>query len=335
MTLDYFAGAAPRRSSTSSSLLSVDSASQVSKSPSSMPVPSVPRRAAPPRKKPPKSPSPAPVAKTLDQPLKDSPEMSTNINSDAVVESYHELQSADGQQLGEVNKEVEIMPEDRSAPTKPAPMLSEGRTVVEAPAQAGESENGAEEESRGDGGTHEPEMDIGEPIETPERPSSPPALADNEMASVKTAVISSPVQTGEVEEDVTEMPAEDEDEEAARRKRVAEKLETMGGINPLAPPPFVAPADDIIEGEGNDNTGSEAVEHLVSPTSANFASETSRQEDSEDIAAAPLASMPIQSTSSTSPSEPEMLAGEDSTKSVESGNQPEPVSRQDHEDGEY
>jgi hypothetical protein len=337
---DYFVGTAPRRSSTSSSLLSVDSASQASKSPSSMPVPSVPRRAAPPRKKTPKSPSPAPVTRILDETPRDSPETSTDIKSDAVEERHHELQGGDRQEeIGEVDKEVGSVPEaDKSpVPAKPTPILSEGNMVADSPAQVEKSENEAEA-TRGDHGTREPEMYIGEPADTHESQSGRPALTEMETTSVEPTVLSPPVRTGEVEEGLIEEPVEElteEEEEVARRKRVAEKLGMMGGINPLAPrPPFASspPTDDEVKRK--DRTGSEGVEHpVVSSPSVKFPSETTRQGSKDSANASP----PIHESTVSQPPSPELEvpARKDSTKSVESSHVLEPVSHQDHEDGEY
>ena len=305
-----------------------------------MPVPSVPRRAAPPRKKTTKSPSPAPVTRILDETPRESPETSTDVKSDAVEERHHELQGGDRQEeIGEVDKEVGSVPEaDKShVPAKPAPILSEGNMVADSPAQVEKSENEAEA-TRGDHGTREPEMYIGEPADTHESQSGSPALTETETTPVEPVVLSPPVRTGEVEEGLVEEPVEElteEEEEVARRKRIAEKLGMMGGINPLAPrPPFASspPTDDEVKRK--DRTGSEGVEHsVVSSPSAKFPSETTRQGSKDSVNASP----PIhESTVSQTPSpELEAPARKDSTKSVESSHVLEPVSHQDHEDGEY
>jgi hypothetical protein len=290
-----------------------------------MPVPSVPRRAAPPRKKIPKSPSPAPDTHILDDPLKDSPETSTDIKTGAVAESEHELQGDRQEEIGEVDKEgVGDVPEANKspAPRKPTPILSDGHMVDESP-QAEETGNETTEVFGGDHGTREPEIYIGEPAETHGSSSGIPTSAKKET---------NPVEAGEWQEDSVEEPTEDltEEEEVARRKRVAEKLEKMGGFNPLAPPPIASPpANDDTERK---DSISEDVEHPVtSPTK--FVSETTRQ-GSRDSAIAPPASPPVHQSTDSSPlsSKIEAPTRKESTKSVESGNRPDPVSQ---EDGEY
>jgi hypothetical protein len=293
-----------------------------------MPVPSVPRRAAPPRKKIPKSPSPVPDTHVLDEPLKESPETSMNVKTDAVAESEHELQTGGDRQeeIGEVDKEVESVSEANKshAPRKPVPMLSEGRMVDDSP-QVDESENEAEQGSGGDRGTREPEMFVGELAETHKSSSGIRVVAEKEATSVE-PVLAPLFQSSE---GLTEEPAEaltGGEEEAARRKRVAEKLGKMGGVSPLAPLP-ISSADDEVE------RGDSAVERLVtSPSSPKSMSNTTRQ--SKDSATAPSASPPVhQSTVSPLPSSKiEVPARKESTKSVESVHLPEPVSR---EDGEY
>ncbi|KIM81016.1 hypothetical protein PILCRDRAFT_821853 [Piloderma croceum F 1598] len=373
---EYFTGAVPRRSSTSSSLLSVDSASQASKSPSSMPVPSVPRRAAPPRKKIPKSPSPVPDTHILDNQLKDSPETSIDIKSGAVAESEHELQADRQEEIGEVDKEgVGDLPEANKspAPRKLTPMLSDGHMVDESP-QVEENENETKEVFGGDHGTREPEIYVGEPAETHGDSSDIPASAEKETNPVEAA------QAGELQEDAVEEPTEDltEEEEVARRKRVAEKLGKMGGFNPLAPPLVASPPAN--DGAERKDSVSEEVEHLVASPSK-FVSETTRQgsrdsaialpasplvhrsTDSPPLASenfpnsrslSPTASTPpsSSSTSLTSPFQFNFSEGsvsqerpgydyrrlasgieaptrKESTKSVESGNRPDPVSQED------
>jgi len=109
----------------------------------------------------------------------------------------------------------------------------------------------------------------------------------------------------------------------------------MGGINPLAPPPFVSPpVDDEVERK---ESTSESVEQPVdSPTSVNFAFETGRQ-GSKDLVTAPPVNPPAHESevSALLFADLEAPARKDSTKSVESGKLPDPVSQQDHEDGEY
>jgi hypothetical protein len=201
------------------------------------------------------------------------------------------------------------------------------------PVEKNDSEKGPGD----DHGTREPEMYIGESTETHESPSGTPALAEKE-SEPEPAVLSPAIQAGKVADGLTERPAEEpteeEEEEAARRKRVAEKLGKMGGINPLAPRPSVAspPAND--EDEKKDSTVSEAVEPPVtSLSSAKLTSETARRE-SKDSITAPPASLPVHESalSHLPSSEHEKPPRKESTKSVESGDVPEPATQ---EDGEY
>lgn len=292
-----------------------------------MPVPSVPRRAAPPRKKTPKSPSPAPVTHILDGPVEDSPETLTNVKTDAITRSKHELQDDRHEEIGEIDKDVESVPEaDKSpAPEKPAP-ISLDEAVTESPQPQAE-ENQAEKETGDDRGTHEPEIYIGEPEETYESPPVSPALDQKDATPLSPVPIAPAAQAGELEKELIEEPDEElteEKEEAARRKRVAEKLGKMGGINPLAPRPPVAspPAED--EDEREDSTEYETVEQPgTSATSTRLASETARR-DSKDSA--------ISNPSVYESPELEAPTREESTKSVGSSNVPAPAT---HEDGEY
>lgn len=242
-------------------MLSVDSTSQPAKSPSSMPIPSVPRRAAPPRKKAVKSPSPAPPApQILAQPLEESPEHLSDVKSDAVSESQHELK-AEGdrqQEIGEVEKNAEPGSEaDKVSETAPAPvMLSEGH-LVKSPPIDDESDT---EKGKGD---REPEIytreaskseNHGEQTESANEASKPPATDAASPSTPTPSEIDKSVATDTHSAEEPDVELTEEEEEVARRKRVAEKLAKMGGINPFAPRPqaIAPPAESDTEAKIHD-----------------------------------------------------------------------------------
>ena len=243
-----------------------------------MPVPSVPRRAGPPRKKPSKPAAPPPevpeegipvtgvagVEKEVSPPAVDEPE------GGPAVESFERPQDnlpADVQALkAEIQQEVEIPSADQSLavpePSLSPPTITEKATPIStspvitppssilvaepsgirsppptplAIAEEKESEH-FELEDEEDFGADD-NSDIAEALATPPIPvllspsrETPAAVAKHE----KEPTVS--------EEDIT-----DEAEEEERKKRVAERLAKMGGINPFAmsPPLQAKPQPEI------------------------------------------------------------------------------------------
>jgi hypothetical protein len=315
---DYFAGAPPRQNSASSSLLSAESVSQSSKSPSSMPIPSVPRRAAPPRKKAAKSHSGTAIVSESQEDISGQP---TNTNNDAVPALANEIpdkqHEAEGQQIEGAHETVK------------SPIIPEGHQVTESPAQieGGDAQpSDAEMEVGGDHGTREPEIYIGEPGEMQEDSSDTSALAEKETISVEPASIVTEVEAHTTVEPVslTAEQGEEEEEEAARRKRVAEKLAKMGGINPFAPRPPTTSLPTDIEIEMQDDTSTDDYSVESAPADA------SPTEGSEQSVTA-LAIHEPTTPDTISPT----LESPPKIEDVKTGIAPEPVSPEDHEDGKY
>lgn len=225
-------------------MLSVDSASQPAKSPS-MPVPSVPRRAAPPRKKAIKSPSPAPTTTIPDIPKEGTD--NTEERAKEEVEADVPSQTPTHVQDKEPAADEQTHEAEADQPTSDAPMLSGGDIVLESPAQIAETgDQPNEQEEPRDHGTREPEMFIGEPTATHHTPDVPAQHQEADTSSDGDSPTKEKGIASALEPELAE-----EEEEAARRKRIAEKMSKMGGVNPLAPrPPVVSPSDDSMEDAG-------------------------------------------------------------------------------------
>lgn len=219
-----------------------------------MPLPVAPRRAVPPRKKPAKSPSPAPQAQVLDAQVVETPESTLDVAE--AKESEEKAKEGDREkEVGEIPKEavgdVDIQ-QDVGPPTK----------VLEGEEQLALVEELAQE-------TKEPS----EPVdERDDHPTSPPSaitqmqayhekegiqsvdFAKNEKEVEATTGINSPSSESFIpmaEETVHHQPSEPivepeiEEDDAVRRKRVAERLAKMGAINPLSAPPVPPPQSTI------------------------------------------------------------------------------------------
>jgi myosin tail region-interacting protein MTI1 len=214
-----------RKDSEAASLISVESASSVTQGtrpPTSMPVPSAPRRAAPPRKKIAKMPSlpmesPPEAAKVVPEPSHDHPE---ELPAEIEAQVPHEQtivkeESISVNPSSEDNLDIEGQEED--------PHVTE--TPEQPPAAEPEASN------------------IPPPDEHVEESS--PATVDHIAESEPDVPLQepSPVAAVAEPEENTAAPAEevepnlDEEDEAARRQRVAERLAKMGAFNPFGPRP--------------------------------------------------------------------------------------------------
>lgn len=210
-------------SSDSLSLLSGDIEPQGSRSPNSMPLPSAPRRAGPPRKKPAKSPTP-PTADFEVTPT-ETPDILSTADTSAITkkgnveeekaeitEAASEIHETRNEER--VAEEADVSVEDDSQISDIEP----GKSVhVMAPSHAHNVPYDDEDDE--DEAAHKAQVEVEH-----EHPSE----AINQDAK-----------------EPVEQPAEElEDEETARRKRVAEKLAKMGGINPLSIPVQPKPSAD-------------------------------------------------------------------------------------------
>jgi len=203
-----------------------------------MPVPAGPRRAAPPRKRAAKSPSPAQanvlqegVVNESPSPLPDAPTPAPEVSAPSVVQA--EALGLHGDYEPEVTaSQVEAMLESVNVPNvELAEETKEALADAPPPVAAG-------------------------PLETDQAPGAPvheeeadPRAAHLEVATAGEAETHTEVTEPTVVEAEEEHPVEaeehghlegaeeeTEEEEAARRKRIAERLAKAGGVNPLSGP---------------------------------------------------------------------------------------------------
>ncbi|OCH87966.1 hypothetical protein OBBRIDRAFT_118190 [Obba rivulosa] len=239
---DYF----QTTNASDSSLLSPDTGADASSSvrSPSMPVPAGPRRAAPPRRKAPKSPSPAPSAPepTLvsdvihesPAPLPGTQPASTELANAAEESGPHgdvESELKDPQEAEALLKLVQASTEEPSTvSTPPAPRQSSD-TTAEAVL---EKHVDREEESTATlAAEHAAESET-----TESAPGSEAATAE------ESAVPETPTVAEEAPVPVEEPEEEDE---ATRRKRIAERLAKSGGFNPFAGLPPTSPPTTTVE----------------------------------------------------------------------------------------
>ena len=239
-------------SSTSASPPSADSAdSQSAKSPSAMPVPSVPRRALPPRKKTPKTPSTPAVPEPASEPtssLEPTNVLGASVHvspsayggESSVTEAQATASGDRQEEVGNVNASAEDYFDHSTALAhdEPAVVATASNDIHDDPIakndvaeaeRATSPSSDARPESLDDPEVYlKPKRDIEpEPVHDPElavEPSTAPADVPSEDPAAEGQ------RSKEVEED------EDEDDEAARRKRIAQRLAQTGGVNPLSAP---------------------------------------------------------------------------------------------------
>ncbi|KAG6816408.1 hypothetical protein H0H87_006212 [Tephrocybe sp. NHM501043] len=242
--------------------------------PKSMPIPTAPRRTAPPRRKTPKSPE-APPPAIVSEPIVTSPEIkpspgepTTDDDSAAAISDGAEKVCAGDvvEETGEINESVEKDETStvvESLKDKP-PVIAKEFVEEGVPEKPSSEANASEAKERVVEGVESdavisscsPELPSAHVNEDEPATSHTEALEDSQyVVSAATAhnkeelvadvekhddvddlrIEEKPESKEEPVEKVTEEP--DEDEEVARRKRIAEKLAKMGGVNPFALPP--------------------------------------------------------------------------------------------------
>ncbi|EGN94024.1 hypothetical protein SERLA73DRAFT_189174 [Serpula lacrymans var. lacrymans S7.3] len=200
--------------SISSSSLSVDQPSPSLQPARAMPVPTGPRRAAPPRKKAVKSPSPQEQAHTIldKEETSVSPAQISNVSEDPAhtPASIKDLLGGDVEsEIGVVNKSVDDhYPLSDAALSVPpsVPAQQEEQKLVIPDEPLAHSEQTANQSHV----THD--------LDLAEEPTDVPEATYDTTAEL-------------VSEPVSAEAEEDEEDEVARRKRVADKLAQMGGFN--------------------------------------------------------------------------------------------------------
>ncbi|GLB38686.1 putative SH3 domain-containing protein [Lyophyllum shimeji] len=256
-----------RKGSASSSLLSDPEAQQSRSPPTSMPLPSAPRRAGPPRKKAVKSPE-IPPAAVLAQPLTDSPdsvptsdpagapEMSAVIEESAKKAAAGNLE----EEIGEVDKDAveptEIVSSPENVPAPPGVEFTKKESVID---EQFDEEDAAQEEDTvpivGEDSaqlqatveealdkTVTPSHSVAIPQEAGVDAHQERAVEAEELDAPDTEDSPSKAEDGREEAVTGAADESEEDEEAARRQRIAEKLAKMGGVNPFAAPPQRRPS---------------------------------------------------------------------------------------------
>ena len=248
-----------RKKSESSSLHSMDSGSQAARTTGSMPVPAAPRRVAPPRKKVPKAPEAEPTP-TASEEAKEIPHATPVLDAEASAasdvpdvgpEDDHEKLANDiEEETGEGTK-GEIEPTAAQAPVKilaDEPMVEGSFTTLESPHVEGIHEKTLTEDSEGITPAKDdelsllrtPSVDLDDvPVNVKLEEEEPVPTSDHSVERKASDDINPPPQPQEAAEHPLENLSEEpeEEDEASRRKRVAEKLAKMGGINPFAPAP--------------------------------------------------------------------------------------------------
>lgn len=228
-----------------------------------MPVPAAPRRAAPPRKKAIKTPAP-PEPEALAAPVNVAEAAET---SQCTVEVSADTPKGDREaEIGDVDKTadpIDVGPEEKE--DKPTDVLGDQDKVVEEPVPLASKESFEDKEAPTEGkGAPETIADetvrkstaesIGKAEQRSERPPSPEIEKDDEaVAQQMSTGVTERQESAEPERSLPEAEeprpapsadadakspsAEEEEDEETRRKRVAERIAKMGGINPFAPSP--------------------------------------------------------------------------------------------------
>ena len=203
------------------------------RAPTSMPVPSVPRKAAPPRRKAKSSSLPLDSSQDtsdiVSQPSKDQPEVSDDVHADRVKggEGLQEPETEEPQpEASDIPQtEVDLSPKERSdtagePPKSRSPevtLISE--EVITIPATS-IVQTLQDDEKIGEELLHDVAYDTAESVsEQPPHEEIPASFPTTET----------PVAEA--------IPEQEEEDEVARRQRVAERLAKMGAFNPFAPPP--------------------------------------------------------------------------------------------------
>lgn len=283
VSLDYFGST---ESSGNASLTPGSAASSVKSPP--MPVPAGPRRAGPPRKKAAaKSPSPHPVVDSeITQSPAATPLLGDDVQAQEAVEAVQE--SKDIEEEG--SREPEIVGSQHAEElATSAEKVSE--TTEDELYHEDEPDQPVEEDSTV---THD------EPVEKPE--PEVPALpeASSEPVTEEEQVTAEPEH---VEEPASEEPqAEEEEDEAARRKRIAERLAKSGGYNPFSGlPPVRQPSQRSVSSAEPEETEESAAAAPVSPPPARRQSTRQSSTDSARQHVPPPIRRPTQDSSIDEP----------------------------------
>lgn len=229
-------------------------ASPGSRSLASMPIPSAPRRAAPPRRKTPKSPEvPPPVVATEMSETSARDVDTVEADAPTVPATYEVKPTIDDGVVDDVTEVKDKVAEDSTTtspdniPIFPGEHSRESLDVTEGAREHHSSPIVVEEPTQS-------QKDMSDPDITAAIPQEVDIADHEEIATQETTLVhdEAPVQSSEqeishVSDDLPSSKVEDvsstqtleetvEDEEAARRQRIAEKLAKMGGINPFALP---------------------------------------------------------------------------------------------------
>ncbi|PIL22717.1 hypothetical protein GSI_15410 [Ganoderma sinense ZZ0214-1] len=216
-----------------------------------MPVPQAPRRAAPPRKRPAKSPSPAPPV--FGEEIQESP--APFVNNDQTPANEQPEERGDRQPEvteGQIEDIVRAVVPEALEPAKvaeveepvvgsepePVSELHEEEEHIAEPSVAVVAEESAAEEHAPEPVVEEPQPEVTSPVE-PE-----PQMEDAHEAEPEPRHEEEPAPVPAPEEHAEEPTEEDE---AARRKRIAERLAKSGGFNPFTggmPPPVRRESSD-------------------------------------------------------------------------------------------
>ncbi|EKM52193.1 uncharacterized protein PHACADRAFT_262703, partial [Phanerochaete carnosa HHB-10118-sp] len=204
-----------------------------------MPVPAAPKRAAPPRRKAPKSPSPAPPPPAAEQVFEDAAEV-----SQSPAPGTPQLTSDDGSK--ELQEAVRKSKEDEGAlglePVQKRKSVHEPPKAKEEPVHE-EQQPTREVQDNIDELALDNERERGQNEESKQAPNTAHAEEHVEEAQGPAPTDESPLieerRAVEELEFTGEQPAqaEEEEDEDARRKRIAERLRQQGGFNPFAAPP--------------------------------------------------------------------------------------------------
>ena len=273
--------------------VSVDSTDSNTRSPHSMPVPTVPRRAGPPRKKPVKPPPVVPEA-PVDEATA-APSVISTADDHKAVETGEEVV------LAPEHKEPELKTiDDHRAEIHNEPQSIDS-DVQPAEELVAESKPASSGESKEQGPVHDiqspppdelkQEHKHGQP-DHPDQPNDVDTIREDlaeedeileadehsdygENLSVEHHedqnlqrdddhhVAAEPQQNSAIGATGTD---EDAEEEEARRKRVAERLAKMGGINPFAQPPSRLPSSEETGHEDSSVVSSHASPESVAPS---------------------------------------------------------------------
>ncbi|ETW81486.1 hypothetical protein HETIRDRAFT_409391 [Heterobasidion irregulare TC 32-1] len=213
-----------------------------------MPVPSVPRRALPPRKKTPKTPStpampePAPEPTSSLEPtnvLGASVHVSPSAygGESSVTEAQATASGDRQEEVGNVNASAEdyfdhsvALAHDRPAVVATASTEIHDDPIAEDDVAEAERATSPSSDARPES-PDDPEVYLKPKRDIEPEPAHDPELAVEPLTPLADAPSEDPAGEGQRSDEV-----EDEEDEAARRQRIAQRLAQMGGVNPLSAP---------------------------------------------------------------------------------------------------